>query len=176
MTLRSIRLLILTLMGVSLAAAAVNVGTLTTSGAVKIRGVNLQVASIPSWPVAAGDQIVTGPFDAVIVLRDNSRIQIGQNTTVRLEAAGDGVDVRVDDGVVIYQISPGSSTRVFNAAGVPNRDVSGQVNVDDDGERNPPRRRPVLDTPTVPELEPRSPNSPCAGDVQAIPARQRCEE
>lgn len=172
----SARLLVLALASVTLAAAAVNVGTLTTSGPIKISGVDLRVASIPSWPVSAGDEIVTGPYNAIIVLRDNSRIHVGANARVRLEGNGSAVNVRVDDGVVVYQISPGSQTRVFDSTGLEQRGRSGEVSIEDEGERNPPRRRPVLDTPTVPELEPRSPNSPCAGDVQAIPARQRCEE
>ena len=131
---------------VSVAFAAKPAGTLSTSGAVIISGTRMSAATVSFWPVASGDEIATLDSPAVLILRDNSRIALGQNSKGKLVSDGDRLTFELVSGSVDYNlVSPMSA--IVLAGGRLISDGSGsagkQVRSDqDDGSRRPQDKPP----------------------------------
>jgi hypothetical protein len=75
--------------------AAQPVATVTSSAAFELQGHEVNVAGVPSWPVAAGDVVATHSAPATIQLREGARITLLEDSRVRIESTT-GTDLKVD--------------------------------------------------------------------------------
>jgi hypothetical protein len=110
-------LLLVTALLVPLVVAAQPAATVFTSGPLKINGVQMANAGIPSFPLAAGDEIATTANQAIIVFPDGSRITMGKGARAKLSTEGPrGIDLLA--GTAVYK-STSLSTFGMRAFGRP---------------------------------------------------------
>ena len=93
---------------VSMAFAGAPVATVTSSAAFELRGAEVKVEGVPSWPVLQGDVIATKAVPAVIVFKDGSRVSLHPNSKARVESTKDGLSFRLLDGFMQILAAPGS--------------------------------------------------------------------
>jgi ferric-dicitrate binding protein FerR (iron transport regulator) len=86
--------------------------------AVPVQGMSVNGAAVPatgakSWPVRAGDEVRTAGAPTVLTLRDGSKVVLGVNTAVRLDAAsGGGESLRLVSGGMRYTLSSQARTQL----------------------------------------------------------------
>lgn len=86
--------------------------------AVPVTGLSVNGAAVPgtgakSWPVRAGDEVRTAGAPTVLTLRDGSKVMLGANTAVRLDAAaGGGESLRLVSGGMRYTLSSQARTQL----------------------------------------------------------------
>src|ERR1017187_7073371 len=91
---RSLRFLTTFLCSSTLFLAAQPVATITSSSAFELQGHEVNVAGVPSWPIAAGDAVATHSAPATIHLREGSRITLLAGSRVRIDStSGEGLKV-----------------------------------------------------------------------------------
>ena len=91
---------------------AVEHAAISSSKPFLLRGNSVNVEGVPSWQIAAGDDIATPSGEAVIQLRTGSRIAVLRGSRVRMEEDGSGSFLRVLTGAVrVLSATPG--LRVF---------------------------------------------------------------
>jgi FecR protein len=83
--------------------------TVSSSGPVRIGGIEMSAASVAFWPLANGDVIETFGARATVILADKSRVTINPSSRVRLETVGQRAKVRVLSGSVDYDLASPSS-------------------------------------------------------------------
>jgi hypothetical protein len=95
------------LMAVATTAAVASepVASVTSSTAFDLHGNRINVNGVPSWPVMAGDDITTQSGQAMIQLRDGSRVQLQGNSHVQVESK--------DDGSLLVRLLSGAMQIVF---------------------------------------------------------------
>lgn len=87
--------------------------------AVPVTGLSVNGAAVPgtgakSWPVRAGDEVRTAGAPTVLTLRDGSKVMLGANTAVRLDAAsGGGESLRLVSGGMRYTMSSEARTQLM---------------------------------------------------------------
>jgi ferric-dicitrate binding protein FerR (iron transport regulator) len=91
-----------------LALAGGPVATVTSPAAFELRGAEVKVQGVPSWPVLQGDLIATKAAPAVIVFKDGSRVSLHPNSKARVESTKDGLSFRLLDGFMQILAAPGS--------------------------------------------------------------------
>ena len=90
------KLLLLATLAVTIAVAASPVGTVTSTGVVRVSGESLPAQGVPSWPVVSGDEIVTEKGGAAVLSWSSARIEIRERSQVKL-----GEDhLRLESGAV----------------------------------------------------------------------------
>lgn len=186
---KPVKFLLPFLLSAMAAVAASPVGTVTSAGPVKLSGVRLPVAHVPSWPIALGDEIVTNEHPAVLLLGDRSRIAVGKNARVLVKGVRGKIEVWLMKGAIQYELPPRSRTklRIGDQPLLEPSTLKGELSADENGMLIPPRARSIEDPdfipprtrpPDTPEppplLPPRSPSSQCGAEVQALPPRTRC--
>jgi hypothetical protein len=97
-----------------LATAASPVAAVSSSGAFELRGGEVKVDGVSSWPLLAGDVIATRVAPATILFRDGSRVMLESNSKARVESTGDGLNVRLLDGDMDIVAAPGSTLRFWS--------------------------------------------------------------
>ena len=84
----------------SIALAAGPVATVTSSAAFELRGAEVKVEGVPSWPVLQGDVVATKTAPALIIFKDGSRVTLQPNSKARVENTKDGLRFNLLDGVM----------------------------------------------------------------------------
>jgi hypothetical protein len=119
------RLLIVLSAALVLAAvvsAATPVGSVSSSGALTLRGARVPADGVPNWPLMVGDELVTSASVATVTLRDGSRAILSENTRARVEEVDGRPTVRLLTGSMEVQTRAGGestfvrSTESVNAA------------------------------------------------------------
>lgn len=67
------------------------VGRLTARDGVRLDGVYLASAGIPSWPVHEGSLIQTGSFPAIVMMGNGQRFNVAANSTAIVESSSAGI-------------------------------------------------------------------------------------
>ena len=89
-----LRVLVVFLGSSTLFLAAQPVATVTSSSAFELQGHTVNVAGVPSWPVAAGDVVATHSATATIQLRDGSRLTLLEGSKLRIDSTSeDGLKI-----------------------------------------------------------------------------------
>jgi hypothetical protein len=91
-------LFLITLIVVGIASAAQPIATVTSSSSFQLRGHAVNVDGVPSWPLAAGDDIAAGREPATIQLRDGSRVILQQGSHLRIDARETTVEFHLLSG------------------------------------------------------------------------------
>jgi hypothetical protein len=122
------------LFGASFLGAAEPIAVVTADVGLTINGKAIKTAGAPNWPVAAGDELVTGTANAVLSFPDGARLTLEPNTKVALKSC-DRCVVQLFQGSVDYSKPAGSKLEMC-ALGHPVRPVSGSegsVRIDGSG-------------------------------------------
>jgi len=134
------------------ASAGSSVGTASSSSSFEIRGHLLNVGSVPSWPILAGDDVCAMGSSVELTMRDGSRITLAPNSRVQIESTADGLSANLISGSMRFSLTSGANLRVLeNRHPVPGRSGS----VASGGTSNPTSPRPEL-TKLPPPLSPLS--------------------
>src|ERR1022692_4232830 len=86
---------------VSMATAAAPVASVTSSTAFDLHGNRVNVNGVPWWPVMAGDDITTQSGQAVIQLRDGSRVELMGNSHAQVESKDGRLLIRLLSGTML---------------------------------------------------------------------------
>ncbi len=77
-------LLLVVVFLIPLVVAGQPIATISTSAPLVINGVSVPVAGIPTWPLAAGDEIVTGSSPASITFHDGSVVTVSKDSKAKV--------------------------------------------------------------------------------------------
>jgi hypothetical protein len=91
------------------------VATISSSGTFELRGVEVKVDGVPSWPMLAGDDVRTTNAPALIQFRDGTRVTLAEKSQAKVEKSGEGLVLRLRTGSMEFNIASGSTLKVFNA-------------------------------------------------------------
>jgi len=90
--------------------AAQPIATVSSAGPVTVSGTPMSASTVAFWPLANRDLIVTSDAPAVIILPDNSRITLNQNSRGRVESDGDRMRFQLLSGSADYSlVTPNSA-------------------------------------------------------------------
>gem|GEM_PF-2356459 len=115
------RLILVTLLASSLAAAASPVAKISSSAPFRLDGKTVPVAGVPNWPVTAGDQIAMGSRPGEIRFHDGTLVFVHPRTRVTIDVSSGKTLVRLLAGAMSYK-RPANST--VSLAGLKNQPVS----------------------------------------------------
>lgn len=90
------------------------VGTVTSAVAFVLDGHAIASPGVTSFPVVAGDTVATAAGPAVLLFRDGSRVKLGENSSVEVDAAGADLKVVLLAGALDFKLIPGSHVRVMS--------------------------------------------------------------
>jgi hypothetical protein len=93
--------------------AAAPLGSVSSAEPFELNGSAVPMAGVPSWPVSAGDMIVTRWAPATIVFRDGSRVVVARDSKVRIEATGNAPVLRLLQGSGRYNLPAKPSLTLF---------------------------------------------------------------
>jgi hypothetical protein len=139
--------------------AATPVATLSSTGPVKVAGVEMSASSVAFWPVANGDVIEPMKSAAVLLLPDHSRITVYPGTRAQIQAKGAVVSVKLLSGAADYKLASRSSVQLFVAdkflqAATLQGTIGNAVAAQNDGGRRNSsasgNTTPIFSTPTLP--------------------------
>lgn len=118
--------------------AATLVGRVSSSQSFKLNGTPMPVEGVPSWPLYAGDVIVTQAAQATIVFRNGSRVVLEPNSELKVEIKDKKPVVRLLRGNGKYFIA-GTVVALSTAAAVSLGGASGNGGLPDvQGPNQPP--------------------------------------
>jgi hypothetical protein len=96
---RSARLMSMVALVVSAVMAGNPIATIVSGRGLSVRGVPLQSAGVPLWPLVDGDELATsGASAAVVMFKDQSRLTLEPNSRVKLLELDDSTCVYVSAG------------------------------------------------------------------------------
>ncbi len=96
-------LLILSIAGAMFAQTTTRTAaTATSGGAFTLVGIVVQIAGVPSWPVAAGDELQAGEAPVLISFKDGSRVTLAKGSKAKIEKNGGKTLLRLLDGSCSY--------------------------------------------------------------------------
>ena len=110
-------LLAVLLVALTTLQAAPPVATITTGGALKINNQPVPTTGAPTWPLAKGDEVVTGLDPATIALPDGARFIMQPNTRLVIRQC-DICILQLFEGSLDYKM-PAASTAQVCALGHP---------------------------------------------------------
>lgn len=127
---RTLRLALL----IVFALSAQPVATLTTGGYVKVNGTVLPTTGAPTWPLSAGDEIVTAGDVVVIAFPDGARVTPARNTRVVLRVC-DRCVIRLEEGAATYNMPVASKLQLCALGHLvkPAPQTEGTVSIDSSG-------------------------------------------
>jgi ferric-dicitrate binding protein FerR (iron transport regulator) len=96
------------------AFAASPVASVRSSADFELRGVTVNTAGVPSWPVMAGDIVTARKSPAVIQLEDGSRVTLAMNSRAKIEETKEGLSVRLMDGSMAFVMAANSSAHFYS--------------------------------------------------------------
>jgi hypothetical protein len=85
------------------------IATLSSPGPVVVSGTPMSAATVAFWPVANHDEIATLDYSAVLILPDNSRITLNQNSKARVATDGGRLRFQLLSGSADYNLVTPSS-------------------------------------------------------------------
>lgn len=91
--------------------AAAPVASVLSTGPVFIRGTEVYLQGVISWPILSGDEVKTGS-NALLLFRDQSRVFLAKNCRVKLEQNGNEIRVRLLQGNIAFTFAPNASIAV----------------------------------------------------------------
>ncbi len=157
------------------APAAEPVANLTAAAAVTLNGIELPLAAVPSWPIVAGDEIVTSSSVALLRFFDDTHVDILPRSRVTVEKVAGELRLRLGEGAIDYRRGPDARVIIDSeGALVPDEARQGRVGALDSGEPYHPRARRSRRARPPADLGPRSESSNCGGTLQVLPPRARC--
>jgi hypothetical protein len=89
--------------------AATPFATVSSTEPFQLNGNRVPTAGVPTWPVAAGDVIVTPSGPATLVFHDGSRVEIAKGSKARIERAGTRPVFRLLQGSAKYTLASESN-------------------------------------------------------------------
>jgi len=99
-------LLILSVAGAMFAQTTTRTAaTATSSSAFKLGGTEVQVAGIPNWPVALGDEIQAGETPVTLSFQAGHRVTLAKGAKARIEADGKRTRLRLLSGSCSYLLA-----------------------------------------------------------------------
>lgn len=156
------RILMLTVLGAVLSPfvclAADSVGRLTASDGVRLDGVYMPSAGVPSWPVHEGSVIQTGAYRAIVLLGGGGRLDVAPNSTAIVETSAMGPTLRVlesaSSSAATTQLASSSSpAQVRTQSSVPTVAATPEISVVDDDNKgelgDPPAGPPCSGFPPI---------------------------
>jgi hypothetical protein len=93
--------------------AASPLGSISSAEPFDLNGSSVQVAGVPSWPIAAGDVISTHSAPATIQFLDGSRVILAEDSKASVEAKAGKSVFRFLAGSGEYNLSAHPSLSVF---------------------------------------------------------------
>ena len=99
-------LLILSVAGAMFAQTTTRTAaTATSSSAFKLGGTEVQVAGVPNWPVAAGDEVQAGEAPVLISFKDGNRVTLAKGAKAKIEQDGKKTRLRLLSGSCSYLLA-----------------------------------------------------------------------
>ena len=95
-----------------MAYAAQPVASVTSGAPFYLRGNSVNVAGVPDWTVMSGDEISTQTGQAVILLRNGSRVALSANSRAQIDSSDQTFAVRLLSGS-LRVLSASSGLRVY---------------------------------------------------------------
>ena len=107
-------MLVVSVAGLMLAQTSTRTAaTATSRSAFKLGGAEVQVAGIPNWPVAAGDEVQAGEAPVLISFKDGHRVTLARASKARVEKKGDKTLLRLLDGSCSYLLASRGGLGLF---------------------------------------------------------------
>ena len=98
------------------ASAAEQVGTITASGLFQLRGAAVPASAAAALPWLDGDEVVTADSTAIMQLLDSSRVEMGENSEVKVRRVDEGTMVFLEEGAIEFN-APETSQLLVCARG-----------------------------------------------------------
>lgn len=102
--------------GLAAIAADRPVATITAPDAFTLNGVRVAANGVPSWPLAAGDEVNTLNSAAVIRFGDQGQVAIDKGSGLKLERNETGLIARLTSGSMRFRLDPAAHIQVFALA------------------------------------------------------------
>jgi ferric-dicitrate binding protein FerR (iron transport regulator) len=96
--------------------AAVPVGSVASSSSFLLRGVAVNVHGVPSWPLAAGDDVTAGSDSAAIQLKDGSKVVLDANAHAILDTMGGVLSFRLLSGTMTVTPAQTPAVRFYSGS------------------------------------------------------------
>ena len=96
------------------AFAASPVASVSSASDFTLRGAKVVAAGVTSWPVLAGDGILTGSSPARVRFQDGTVVNLGPASNAKLEQTSDGMLFRLISGAMTYTVSANSTVSMFS--------------------------------------------------------------
>ena len=131
MVFRSAKLLAVMIILAVLAAAQVQVATVTSDSPFQLRGAGVQPGQgVPSWPVMPGDTIQAGQTPLTVTFADGSTIVLAPGASAKISLSGATPVFQLLSGSAHYSLKTDSSVKLLNAKGETNRkDLVGDMQI-----------------------------------------------
>jgi len=91
-----------------LASAATPVASLSSSSDFQLSGAAVNTAGVSSWPILAGDKIVSGVGAAIIRFTDGTVVTLAPASQAKVERDKDSISVRLLSGFMSFVAAPDS--------------------------------------------------------------------
>ena len=95
------------------------VASVSSSEPFSLRGAEVQVHGVPSWPVFAGDVIVAGKAPAMLKFGCGSLVRLNPGTEAHVSIDGSKVTVHIAKGDLTYKLSKGCPLMIAGVTGAP---------------------------------------------------------
>jgi ferric-dicitrate binding protein FerR (iron transport regulator) len=96
--------------------AAGPVGSVTSSSSFLLRGVAVNVHGVPSWPLAAGDDVTAGSDSAAVELKDGSRVVLDANAHAIVDTLGGVLNLRLLSGTMTVTPAQTPAVRFYSGS------------------------------------------------------------
>lgn len=96
--------------------ASAPVATLSSPEPVTLAGRSVSAPGVSSWPLVAGDEIVTATAPATILFRDGSSVALSAKSSARLTGTSTQPKLVLTAGSLNYKIVPGSKLVLSRSA------------------------------------------------------------
>lgn len=94
--------------------AAQPVAHIRSSEEFQLRGVAVPVAGMRSWPLVAGDDIVTLNAPAVILFTGGGKATLAEKSRAKIEAQGTNTILRLTGGSLEYRLTDSAKVQIYN--------------------------------------------------------------
>jgi len=102
------------LLAASSAFAAAPVASVMSSSDFQLRGVSVNTAGVPSWPVLAGDTVTAGTGSATIRFMDGTMVTLAPGSKVAVQEKKNDVSLRLVNGFMSFTLAPSSALSVYS--------------------------------------------------------------
>ena len=99
--------------------AAAPVATVSSKAPFRLRGAEVAVAGVPSWPVFDGDEIVAETAPAILKFSCGSRVRLNTGTEATVTYEAPNLVVHLTSGATAYKMAKGCPVQFAGSNGVP---------------------------------------------------------